>query len=395
MAVAVALAACLRMAWQHPSRDVIASTIQTSNAETCCEYNMLKLSRNLFLHTADPKYMQYYERTLYGQILASRLNATSSTNPNLTYFIPMNPGAVRSFGNLGTCCGGTGLESHEKFMDSIYFSSVDDSTLYVNLYIPSTLEWREKGFTIEQATRYPFEGASTLTVRGNGRLAMMLRVPSWVRRGYTVTVNGTPQQIAATPGKYVKIDRPWRDGDKIEIGMPMSFRAERTIDDPSVQSIFYGPTLLAVQAAPVGDTLETGLINVSLYKNFKLSGDFATAMTPVADKPLHFTFNGQTLAPFFVSDPQAGQSQPYHMYLRRQEPIIVFGTVDTGVANSKRDDGVSFLDAVWTGASFADHGRFVAAVERVATEWAAAGKLAAMERRAVVDAARRAEKDMS
>jgi hypothetical protein len=224
---------------------------------------------------------------------------------------------------------------------------------------------------------------------------MMLRVPSWVRRGYTVTANGTPQQIAATPGKYVTIDRQWRDGDKIEIAMPMSFRAERTIDDPSVQSIFYGPTLLAVQAAPVGDTLETGLINVSLYKNFKLSGDFASAMTPVADKPLHFTFNGQTLAPFFVSDPQAGQSQPYHMYLRRQEPIIVFGTVDTGVANSKRDDGVSFLDAVWTGAPFADHGRFVAAVERVATEWAAAGKLAAMERRAVVDAARRAEKDMS
>jgi len=381
-------------------RDVIAGSLYSepnnhNHAETCPLYNMLKLSRNLFFHEPDSKYMNYYEHGLYNQILGSRRDAESVTSPEVTYFVPVRPGERRSYGNVGTCCGGTGMENHTKYQDSIYFRSADDRTLYVNLYIPSTLEWREKGFTIEQATRYPFEGASTLTVRGNGRLAMMLRVPSWVRRGYTVTVNGTPQQIAATPGKYVTIDRQWRDGDKIEIGMPMSFRAERTIDDPSVQSIFYGPTLLAVQAAPVGDTLETGLINVSLYKNFKLSGDFASAMTPAADKPLHFTFNGQTLAPFFVSDPQAGQSQPYHMYLRRQEPIIVFGTVDTGVANSKRDDGVSFLDAVWTGAPFADHGRFVAAVERVATEWAAAGKLAAMERRAVVDAARRAEKDMS
>ncbi|HEV8215306.1 MAG TPA: hypothetical protein VGP95_05715, partial [Gemmatimonadaceae bacterium] len=311
------------------------------------------------------------------------------------YFVPVRPGERRSYGNVGTCCGGTGMENHTKYQDSIYFRSADDRTLYVNLYIPSTLEWREKGFTIEQTTRYPFEGASTLTVRGNGRLAMMLRVPSWVRRGYTVSVNGAPQQIAATPGKYVTVERQWRDGDKVEIAMPMSFRAERTIDDPSVQSIFYGPTLLAVQAAPVGDTLETGLINVSLYKNFKLSGDFASAMTPVTDKPLHFTLNGQTLAPFFVSDPQAGQTQPYHTYLRRQEPTIVFGSTDTGVANGKRDDGVTFLDAVWTGAPFADHGRFVAAVERVATEWAGAGKLTATEQRTVVDAARRAEKDLS
>src|SRR5262249_2201502 len=156
-------------------------------------------------------------------------------------------------------------------------------------------------------------------------------------------------------------------GDKLEIAMPMSFRAEATIDDPAVQSLYYGPTLLAVQAASTGDNLATGLINVSLYKNFKLSGDFASALTPVSDKPLHFTANGQTLAPFFVSDPGQGrETQPYHMYVRRHEPQIVFGSVDSGVANGKREDGVTFLDAVWAGAPFPDHGKFVAAVERVA-----------------------------
>ena len=381
-------------------RDVIAGSLysepnNTNHAESCVVYNMLKLSRNLFFHEPDPKYMNYYEQGLFNQILASRRDTDSVTSPEVTYFIPVRSGERRSYGNVGTCCGGTGMENHTKYQDSIYFRSTDDATLYVNLYIPSVLEWREKGFTIEQSTRYPFEGASTLTVRGNGRLAIMLRVPSWVRRGYAVSVNGARQQLAATPGQYVSLDRQWKTGDKIEIAMPLSFRAERTIDDPAVQSIFYGPTLLAVQAPPVGENFQTGLINVSLYKNFKLSGDFGSGMTPVEDKPLHFTYNGQTLAPFFVSDPQAGQTQPYHMYVRRQEPTIVFGSVDSAIANTKRDDGVTFLDAVWAGAPFTDHGRFMASVERVAAEWRTAGRLTAADESAVVQAARRAERDLA
>jgi hypothetical protein len=223
----------------------------------------------------------------------------------------------------------------------------------------------------------------------------MLRAPSWVRRGYTVSVNGAAQRVAATPGQYVRLDRQWRSGDRIEIAMPLSFRAERTIDDPAVQSIFYGPTLMAVQAAAVGNTLETGLIDVSLYKHFRLTGDFASGMTPVADKPLHFTSNGQTWAPFFVADPQPGESRPYHLYVRRHEPAIVFGSVDSGVGNTKRDDGMTFLDVVWAGAPFANHGRFIAAVERTAAEWRAAGRVTEPEQRAIVQAARRVERELS
>jgi hypothetical protein len=250
--------------------------------------------------------------------------------------------------------------------------------------------------TIEQQTRYPFEGASTLHVKGSGRLAVRLRVPSWVRRGYTVKVNGAEQRLSPTPGDYVTIDRRWRTGDTVEIAMPFTFRAEPTIDDPAVQSIFYGPTLLAVQAPPAGTDLETGLISVSLYKHFTLTGDFAAAMTPAADKPLHFQTNGQTVAPLFVADPVGGRdTQPYHVYVRRHEPAIVFGSVDTGIANTARDDRMTFLDAVWAGAPFADHGRLMAAVDRVGAEWRAAGRLTATEHSAIVQAARRAEPDLA
>lgn len=410
-------------------RDVVAGSLWSEpnnrdHAETCVAYNMLKLSRNLFFHDPDPKYMNYYEQGLFNQILGSRRDNNSITSPEVTYFEPVRPGERRNYGNTGTCCGGTGMENHTKYQDSIYFRSADDTTLFVNLYIPSVLEWREKGFTIEQATQFPYEGASTLTVRGNGKLAVSMRVPSWVRRGYAVKVNGSAQKIAATPGRYITIDRQWKSGDKIEISMPMTFRAERAIDNPAVQSLYYGPTLLTVQAPPVSAPapqaaaggsaaatlpnqtqtalaaaaaakLETELLKVSLYKHMKLNGDFGSMMTPIADKPLHFTANGQTLAPMFVADPQSGQTQPYHMYFRRHEPSIVFGSVDSGVNNSARDDGVTFLDAAWASAPFANHGRFVAAVERTAAEWRTAGRMTAAEQAAVLAGARRAGKELA
>jgi len=103
----------------------------------------------------------------------------------------------------------------------------------------------------------------------------------------------------------------------------------------------------------------------------------------------------RTLAPFFVADPQAGETQPYHVYVRRDEPVIVFGSVDSGVANKTRDDGVSFLDAVWAGAPFADHGRFMQAVERAAADWRTSGQLTQAEQSAVVQAARRAERELT
>jgi DUF1680 family protein len=396
-------------------RDVIAGSLfdDRNHAETCPLYNMLKLSRNLFFHEPDPKYMNYYELGLFNQMVGSRRDRDSDTSPEVTYFVPVQPGQRRSYGNVGTCCGGTGLENHTKYQDSIYFRSVDESTLYVNLYIASTLRWSDKGFTITQTTRYPEEGASTLTVNGSGPLHIKLRVPVWVRKGYAVTINGEVETVDAVPGSYLTLSRRWSPGDRIDIAMPFSFRVERAIDDPSVQSIYFGPTLLAVQSEPVGEDLESGLIDVSLYRHMTLDGDLALAMTPTG-KPMHFTINGLTLAPFYVSDPQDSETsqpesgeaptgssrrmppptQPYHIYVRRHEPSVVFGSVDSGMTNPAGADGLTFLDAVWAEAPFENQGAFLSTVERIGEEWEGSGLLSQSDRVAIISAAEKAEADL-
>jgi DUF1680 family protein len=397
------------------ARDVIAGSLfqERNHAETCPLYNMLKLSRNLFFHEADPKYMDYYELGLFNQMLGSRRDLDSAESPEVTYFVPVQPGQRRSYGNVGTCCGGTGMESHTKYQDSIYFRSVDDSALFVNLYISSTLEWPEKGFTVTQESRFPEEGASTLVVHGSGPLDIRLRVPAWVKRGFMVSVNGEFQGLDAIPGTYLNLTRRWASGDTIQIEMPFSLRVEGTIDDPKIQSLYYGPILLAAQADPVGETPETGFLEVEFYRFLKLDGDLSPAILPT-DRPLHFTTNGLSLAPFFVADPASSsppppedmeasqplgrwrgpQTQPYHIYLRRKEPRIVFGSVDSGIPNPMDSTGRTFLDAVWAEAPFHNHGEFLSTVDRVASGWEGGGSFSGSERAAIQVAARRAEEDL-
>ena len=158
------------------------------------------------------------------------------------------------------------MENHTKYQESIYFRSLDDSALYVNLYADSTLRWPERGFAVTQATRYPAEGESRITVDGSGPLEIKLRVPAWVGKDYTVRINGIVQDIAGIPGTYVTLNRQWRPGDTIDISMPFRFRVERALDSPAVQSIFYGPILMAVQGGAVGNSLESGLMNFSFYR---------------------------------------------------------------------------------------------------------------------------------
>lgn len=163
------------------ARDVIAGTIGAATAETCCAYNLLKLSRTLFFHEQDPAYMDYYERALYNQVLGSKQDTADAEKPLVTYFIGLTPGHVRDYTPKQgtTCCEGTGMESATKYQDSVYFMAADGSALYVNLYSPSTLTWAEKGVTVAQSTDFPREQGSTLTVRGRtSAFALRLRVPA-------------------------------------------------------------------------------------------------------------------------------------------------------------------------------------------------------------------------
>lgn len=363
------------------ARDVIAATIGASNAEGCPLYNMLKLSRSLFFHDPDPKYMQYFERGLYGQIISRRQDAHSETDPLVTYFLPVDPGAVRAYqGNLGDCDGGTGPEDATKFQESIYFRSVDGSALYVNLYMASALYWPERGFTVEQVTDYPLDpsGSVTLKIAGQGRLDLKLRVPYWVRKGFTVRVNGTRQPLDAVAGTYVTISREWRPGDTVQISMPFSLRMERTLDQPQTQCIAYGPIPL------VADSASTDYLELGFYRDFTLSGDLTHAITPAAG-PMTFTTNGYTLSPFYDDD-----THPYHVYFHRSEPEIVFGGVDSGVTNYADSDGLTFLDRVWAQAPFSGQGQFQQTVARLANQWQQAGLLTATEHQEVVSAAARA-----
>ncbi|MFC4502659.1 MULTISPECIES: glycoside hydrolase family 127 protein [Streptomyces] len=361
------------------ARGAVAATLGDNNAETCATYNMLKLSRQLFFREPDAVHMDYYERGLTNHILASRRDAASTDSPEVTYFVGMGPGVVREYGNTGTCCGGTGMENHTKYQDSVYFRSADGTALYVNLYLASTLRWPERGFVVEQTSTFPAEGVRTLTFReGEGSLDLRLRIPSWATAGVTVTVNGVAQPGAAVPGTYLTLTRYWRPGDRVELSMPYRLRIERALDDPTVQSLFHGPVLLVAQSPA------TGYRPLSLYRDFTLRGDLASAVRPEG-RPQYFTTNGLTLAPFFVAD-----TTRYHAYFRRTEPVVVFGTADSGVPNRARADGLTFLDVLWARAPFATQTQFVTAVRTLADGWLTEGGFTRTERDAVVAAAVRA-----
>ncbi|MFJ9866764.1 beta-L-arabinofuranosidase domain-containing protein [Streptomyces sp. NPDC101165] len=365
------------------ARDVVAGTIGATTAETCCAYNMLKLSRSLFFHEQDPAYMDYYERALYNQVLGSKQDKADAEKPLVTYFIGLTPGHVRDYTPKQgtTCCEGTGMESATKYQDSVYFAAADGSALYVNLYSPSTLTWTEKGVTITQTTAYPREQGSTLTVGGSGRasFALRLRVPGWATAGFRVTVNGRAAEGTPTPGSYFSVSRTWRPGDTVRVSMPFRLRVEQALDDPSLQALFYGPVNLVARNSA------TEYLKLGLYRNAALSGDLLPSLTPVSGSPLHYTQDGIEFAPFLE-----GTEDPTHAYFRRSEPEVVFGGLDAGVANPAGSDGTTLLDEIWAGAPFRNKGALVTRVQDVVTEWVAAGLLGQEEGEAVVRTARKA-----
>jgi len=224
--------------------------------------------------------MDYYERGLFNQILGEQ--DPQSPHGFVTYYTPLRPGGIKTYANdynNFTCDHGSGMESQNKFADSIYFHSAD--TLYVNLFIASVLSWPGRGITVRQDTGFPASETSRLTFTGTGRIALKLRIPYWTE-GATVSLNGVAQNLTTTPGTYVTIDRTWASGDYLDLMLPARLNFAPTPDDPSVQVAKYGGIVLAGQ---YGHDLDGTLPVLD-----------AASVQQDPNNPLHFTAAATTAA---------------------------------------------------------------------------------------------------
>lgn len=224
--------------------DVLSNRVSPFTAETCNTYNMLKLTRQVFAWSVAATQADFYERALYNHILATQDPATGL----MAYHIPVFGGWFMPYNtpnDSAWCCTGSGFENHAKYGDSIYWHNAEE--LFVNLFIASELTWREKAVTLRQETRYPEEETSRLSVRCAQPRAFTLRLrfPGWARRGIEIKVNGAPVAQTGAPGSYVSIARTWRDGDVVDVKIPMDLRLEPMPDNPTRAAICYGPIVLA------------------------------------------------------------------------------------------------------------------------------------------------------
>jgi DUF1680 family protein len=226
-----------------PPREFEQRLQSAKTMETCCMHNMLRLTRALFVHDPSVTYADYYERTLFNGILASQ----DPESGMFTYFQATRPGYVKLYCTpieSFWCCTGSGMENHAKYGDSIYFH--DDEALYVNLFIASRVRWRGKGVQIEQSTRFPNEPRTSLVVRTSSPREFSLRIrhPAWCAKA-TVSINGADAISHEQSGTYLELKRRWRDGDRIDVELPMHLHLAPLPTAPSIAALMYGPIVLA------------------------------------------------------------------------------------------------------------------------------------------------------
>ena len=197
--------------------------------ETCCAYNLAKLTKDLnSFNPDDASYMDYYERLLYNQLVGS-------INPHqyqVLYQYAVGLDASKPWGNetpQSTCCGGTGAENHVKYQEAAYF--VNDNTLWVGLYLPTVTTWDAQKTVIRQECQWPAEKSIIRIQKGGGRFAMKLRVPYWATEGFDVKLNGKSIATHYQPSSYVEIPlRKWSKKDVVEVIMPFNRHLDYTPD---------------------------------------------------------------------------------------------------------------------------------------------------------------------
>jgi DUF1680 family protein len=282
-----------REAWRSEPYHM-ASELGPSSHESCCTYNMLKLTRHLFSWTADPRFADYYERALINGILPTQ-------NPEdgmMMYYVPMASGLYKTFmtpRDSFWCCTGTGMENHAKYGDSIYF--YDGEGVYVNLFIASELNWGEKGIRIKQETNFPEQDRTSLIVHVNKpmEITLRIRIPYWIAEGGYAEINGLKLETFSSPGSYLELRRTWRDGDRLDVWFPMRLHCHPMPDDPNLVAIMYGPLVLA------GELNVVDLPREEIYGKYGPAGepilvpyfsvktdDIESWIAAVEDEPLRF-----------------------------------------------------------------------------------------------------------
>ena len=234
----------------HPSDNFTSMLNDVQGPETCNTYNMLRLTKMLYQNSGDvdnsnkpdPRYVDYYERALYNHILSSQ----EPDKGGFVYFTPMRPGHYRVYSQPETsmwCCVGSGLENHTKYGEFIYAHQQD--TLYVNLFIPSQLNWKEQGVTLTQETLFPDDEKVTLRIdkAAKKNLTLMIRIPEWAgnSKGYEITINGKKHlsDIQTGASTYLPIRRKWKKGDMITFHLPMKVSLEQIPDKKDYYAFLY------------------------------------------------------------------------------------------------------------------------------------------------------------
>lgn len=305
----------------NPVNDFSRMIKHIEGPETCNTYNMLRLTKMLYQTSLDEKYIDYYERALYNHILSTQ----HPEQGGFVYFTQMRPGHYRVYSQPQTsfwCCVGSGIENHAKYGEMIYAHSGDE--LYVNLFIPSRLNWIDKNVEVIQRNSFPDEAKTELIInpQKNTTFTLNLRYPQWVKKGLLkVTLNGKEIPVTNESASYISINRKWKKGDKIVMEMPMDISVEQLPDKSNYYSILYGPIVLAAKA---GNEDLKGLFaddsrggHIAHGKQIPMKdmpvivsepAQIVSLVKPVSGKPLTFTLsnlhsekypNQMELIPFF------------------------------------------------------------------------------------------------
>lgn len=229
--------------WGHA--DHLSATLTGEIAESCVTHNTQRITSELFCWTADPKYADSYMNTFYNAVLPVQ----NSENGQVVYHLPLGSPRTKNYlkENDFKCCNGSGIEAFAQLNSNIFFH--DQNNLWVNLYIPSKLNWKKKGITLEQSTNFPEEPKTLMTISAGTptKFVLNLLIPSWANAQTKVLVNGKPFKTKINPVSYVTIDREWKEGDQVELIFSYDFNLKTMPDNKNVIALYYGPVLLAFE----------------------------------------------------------------------------------------------------------------------------------------------------